>query len=554
MRGSTMLMPHPTLRLALIAVSSLLLTHPARAELNRADRTAALYSTQLSFDGDNVPVITIAVMEGQQQIRIGSANGLLVLPDGPGGAEIELAPSRRPWEARLEGPSPSVVRYQVVVARIPAARATEVKDTRQRWLDRDFKVRVVELGSVFGFYGRVLDSRVSLVCIDKTYETADEALEVASTLASAYDDAVVSLHEEAVRRATGQVILTDGTTTIRNRDAIWVEARGGGVTVEDVEFGVGFPWHGRETRTYAGRIALSVDRSGRLAAINQVAAEKLLKGLVPAEIYASSPEATLRAQAITARGELLSKIGLRHLADPYLICSDQHCQVYRGVGHEHTRTSAAVDATKGRMLFHGERLVDAVYSSSCGGHSEDNEDVWDQPPRPELRGRLDAAVADRSAPVTDVASFLKAPPDAWCKKATKGSGSFRWETRLTAEELAARVNQQQPIGRIKELRVLRRGVSGRARTLEVIGESGTLIVERELPIRQLLGSLKSAMFIVEAAPGPQGYPAAFVIRGGGFGHGVGMCQTGAIGMGEAGLGHEDILHHYYEGTDVQQIY
>jgi SpoIID/LytB domain len=291
-----------------------------------------------------------------------------------------------------------------------------------------------------------------------------------------------------------------------------------------------------------------VDRSGRLAAINQVAAEKLLEGLVPAEIYASSPPETLKAQAVTARGELLAKIGLRHLADPYLICSDQHCQVYRGVGHEDPRTSAAVAATKGRMLFRGERLVDAVYSASCGGHTEHNEQAWEQEPDPALRGLRDDASQSREEPVTDVARFLEEPSDAWCRKSSKGASSFRWEKRIPADELRARVTKRQDIGRILELRILARGVSGRARTLEIVGEGGTVRVERELPIRQLLGSLKSALFVVEAVEGDDGVPREFVIRGGGFGHGVGMCQNGAIGQGEAGRAYADILRHYYQGS------
>lgn len=538
-----------------IAIALLLLSSAALAELNRADRTAALYSTQLAFDGDNVPVVTIAVMEGQESIRVSAVDGLLVMPDGPGGAQVELPPGKRPFEARLDGSSPSSVRYRVVVARIAAARVEDVRAARRRWEERDFKVRVVELGSVFGFYGRVLDSRVALVCIDQIHTDRAAALDAAGTLEGAYDDADVSLHEEAESRASGAVVLTDGTTTIRNQDVIWVEGRGGRpVVVEDVEFGVGFPWHGRETRTYAGRIALTVDRSGRLAAINQVAAEKLLEGLVPAEIYASSPPETLKAQAVTARGELLAKIGLRHLADPYLICSDQHCQVYRGVGHEDPRTSAAVAATKGRMLFRGERLVDAVYSASCGGHTEHNEQAWEQQPDPALRGLRDDASPSREEPVTDVARFLEEPSDAWCRKSSKGASSFRWEKRIPADELRARVAKRQDLGRILELRILARGVSGRARTLEIVGERGTVRVERELPIRQLLGSLKSALFVVEAVAGDDGLPREFVIRGGGFGHGVGMCQNGAIGQGEAGRAYADILRHYYQGSTVEQIY
>jgi SpoIID/LytB domain protein len=544
--------------LAAALLPAIILTSPAssRAELSRADRTAVLYSTQLAFD-DNVPVITIAIMEDQELVRLSSPQGLRILPDGRGGASVDVPAGRAPWEARVEQGAPSTVRYKVVVAKIRAARVDEVRATQQRWLDRDFKVRLIELGSVFGFYGRVQDSRVVLVAIDHDYADVEKAREAAETLAASYEDADVSLHEEAVRRAAGTIVLSDGSVTVRNQDVVWVEPLGSsGIRVEDVEFAKGFPWHGREPRTYAGRIALTVDRRGRLAAINQVEAEKLLAGLVPAEIYASAPPEALAAQAVTARGELLAKIGLRHLADPYLICSEQHCQVYKGTGAEDERTTAAVAATKGKMLYRGDRLVDAVYSASCGGHSENNEDVWGDAPDAVLRGKPDAPPGAASGPVTEatVRRFIEEPPMAYCRTTTMGNKSFRWERRFTADEIAALVAKKQDVGRVLELKVAERGVSGRAKALEILGENGMLRVERELPIRQLLGSLKSALFVVDVEPGPDGKPAAFVVRGGGFGHGVGMCQSGAIGRAQTGATYDQILQHYYEGSEVLPIY
>ena len=96
--------------------------------------------------------------------------------------------------------------------------------------------------------------------------------------------------------------------------------------------------------------------------------------------------------------------------------------------------------------------------------------------------------------------------------------------------------------------------SGRATRLEVVGESGTLTVERELNIRRTLGSLRSALFVLEPTVGNSGFVERLVIRGGGFGHGVGMCQTGAIGAAQRGWSAETILAHYYPGTVLRNLY
>ena len=68
-------------------------------------------------------------------------------------------------------------------------------------------------------------------------------------------------------------------------------------------------------------------------------------------MFASAPPEALKAQAVTARGEVLAKIGARHLTDPYVLCAEQHCQVYGGLGGERASTDAAVRATRGEALF-----------------------------------------------------------------------------------------------------------------------------------------------------------------------------------------------------------
>jgi SpoIID/LytB domain protein len=190
----------------------------------------------------------------------------------------------------------------------------------------------------------------------------------------------------------------------------------------------------------------------------------------------------------------------------------------------------------------------------CGGHGEHNEHVWGSAPSESLRGRPD--VAPREAPrwarglaaEPRLREFLAASPDAWCRRpAAARRDRFRWERRFAPAELDAAL-APLGIGKVRSLAVPARGVSGRARVLRVEGASGRAEVTGELRIRRLLGGLPSAMFVVDREG------ETTVLRGGGWGHGAGMCQWGAVGRAEAGQGYREILRAYYSGADVDRVY
>lgn len=98
------------------------------------------------------------------------------------------------------------------------------------------------------------------------------------------------------------------------------------------------------------------------------------------------------------------------------------------------------------------------------------------------------------------------------------------------------------------MEVLARGVSGRATGMRFVGEGGVAEVHGELRIRRLLGNLNSSLFAIERLPG------GWRLRGAGWGHGVGMCQMGAIGRAERGASHLAILRHYYPGSELRRLY
>jgi SpoIID/LytB domain protein len=259
---------------------------------------------------------------------------------------------------------------------------------------------------------------------------------------------------------------------------------------------------------------------------------------------------------VTARSNVLAQIGTRHLTDPFMLCAEVHCQAYRGEAARTARTDEAVRVTRGEALFGfaDRTLVDAVYSAMCGGHGEDNDRVWGNAPSPSLRGRPDLPpdeAARWAGGLSDEArlrAFLAAAPDAYCRRpAASRKDRFRWERRLSRSDLDAAL-APLGVGPVRRVEVGARGISGRARILEVEGDGGRAEIVGELRIRRLLGNLPSAMFVVDR----DGDGVA--LRGGGWGHGAGMCQWGAVGRAEAGQGYRDILRAYYSGAEVTRVY
>jgi stage II sporulation protein D len=142
-----------------------------------------------------------------------------------------------------------------------------------------------------------------------------------------------------------------------------------------------------------------------------------------------------------------------------------------------------------------------------------------------------------------------------CASRSMGGKNYRWAKTVTVETMGAGLEAAGiNVGQIKGLRVLSRGVSGRVLTLAVKGDQGEATLAGELNIRHAFGNLKSSMFVSDAQQDSAGKIVSFHFTGGGFGHGVGMCQSGAIAMAKKRHTYHDILGFYYNGAVVERIY
>lgn len=526
----------------------------AADEFSGADKLRAIYSAEFRFTKDGLPMVPVAIGEGLTSVTIAaSTGGLRLLPEGDGGSEIRADDA---WQVRAYATSGAKLRYWAVVWRGPVAQTSETEARITLWKGKGESVRRFEQGTLFGVGGEVLDRRETVVAVGP-HASAEAAEASLDKLAAKSPLVHPGVYTELVDRPHGQLeaVGTKSGIRVRNEGVLWF--------VPDGEAPVRVDGTGerkgekiKAAGTYAGRVYVTIDRLGGMAVVNAVPENKLLAGLIPAEIFPSAPTEALKAQAVAARGEMLSKIGTRHIGDPFRVCSQTHCQVYAGSGHETPRTTAAVEATRGEVLFEagGSELADPVYSANCGGHTENNENAWpDMHALPSLRGHRDAAKVagdPYASGITpeNLTSFIDKPPPAYCGSAKLGSTDrFRWTVTRSKADLDKLLAKYR-LGTVQSIEVLNRGVSGRARSVRVTGATRSEVIRGELRIRQTFGNLRSSLFVVEVREG------AATFRGAGFGHGVGMCQTGAIGMAETGKSYREILRHYYPGTVVRKLW
>ncbi|HEU4383186.1 MAG TPA: SpoIID/LytB domain-containing protein [Anaeromyxobacteraceae bacterium] len=513
-----------------------------------------MWSHRLNFAAGGAPLVTIRIVEGQPEIAIRPRGPARLRPRGA--AEVAL-PAGALVRIRLRDGRPATLAHFPLLGQFQFGDRAGLEAARRLWQRRGVKLRLRALGGVYGILGRVIDNRKTLLLADGDGSEA-AARAFLEEAARSFGERPGLFTDLATLPGGTLEVLDDSGRRLAEADrVISLDVEGdAGFVVSRVEHDAGYAGHGFEDRAYRGRLYATVDASGRLAAVDALALEELLRGLVPSEMPSGVAAEALKAQAVTARSNVLAQIGTRHLTDPYVLCAEVHCQAYRGEAAQVASTDAAVRATAGEALF-GRRdrsLVDAVYHAMCGGHGEDNEAVWGNVPDPNLRGRPDlpaAEVAPWKAGLADegrLATFLAGGPNAWCARPANGRPDrYRWERRFAqaeVDQIAAPLGTGPGVA----LAVSSRGVSGRARALRVEGTQGSALVQGELRIRRLFRNLPSAMFLVSRDGD------AWVFRGGGWGHGAGMCQWGAVGRAEAGQDYRQILRAYYSGAEVVKIY
>jgi SpoIID/LytB domain protein len=342
-------------------------------------------------------------------------------------------------------------------------------------------------------------------------------------------------------------------------------------SLHDVTIGSGFHWERQELQTFQGALRLVVD-AGQIIAINELPVELYLQSVISSEMSASAPIELLKAHAVISRSWVLSQRKKKEVGGErkennsffsfvrkedelirwydredhtlFDVCADDHCQRYQGITRA-TNPSVveAVKATRGQILQYGDELCDARFSKCCGGRTEEFQYCWEDTPKPYLVSVEDPFCNTKDSKVLRevLNDYDQETPDF-----------YRWKVEYTQEELTELVSRKlkMDLGTITDLVPLERGKSGRIWKLQIVGTRRTFTIGKELEIRRALSEthLLSSAFDVERKH------HRFVLRGKGWGHGVGLCQIGAAVMGDRGYSYDEILLFYYHGAEIKRLY
>ncbi len=322
-----------------------------------------------------------------------------------------------------------------------------------------------------------------------------------------------------------------------------------------------------------GDFLLGIDANNQLIPVVVLEREQYLRGVVPKEMSPSAPLEALKAQAVAARTFSIRQMN-RFDSDGYDICDSPSCQVYGGAAAYNDNSDLAVESTVGLCVAYRNYPANTFYHANSGGYVENSEDIFASP--------LAYITADQ-----DPYSLVK---------------SHNWSASFTLAELSQKMDDNgYDLGAVEQIEITEKLASGRVVALTVSGDRGETTLKRE-KIRSVFGydKVKSLLFSIEADDGTSeeksfsvasrngiadvapkvnyaiagdntvsaialdnvyitggGTPRQrdtiaenFVLRGRGWGHGLGMSQVGAMEMAKQDFDFRDILKFYYKNTEI----
>jgi stage II sporulation protein D len=299
-----------------------------------------------------------------------------------------------------------------------------------------------------------------------------------------------------------------------------------------------------DSQSFSGSfICVAGAKRSTISLINALPVEEYLRGVVPLEIGRRSEKEleALKAQAVAARTYTYRKI-MEHRDSTYDLMATVADQVYGGLSAGAEFCNRAIAATAGKVLIFDHAPILAYYHSTCGGSTANIEDVWKKKPVAYLEAR-----SDRDA-----------DGNAYCSQSSYSSWTEEWKTETLAAILqkygTSSVLKGTVKAPIKQVKIVKRFADGRIALLRVTSAAGTAEYGGDairMAFRQAQSGhpiLQSARFEIVKSNRHQ-----VIVKGSGYGHGVGMCQMGAIGRAQAGQSFEDILDAYYKGAELVTV-
>lgn len=389
------------------------------------------------------------------------------------------------------------------------------------------------------------------------------------------------------RDADGEKICESaGYIGVEKSESDYVMEPGKGIFLKGVVAGRGFHWQKEVDLVFPYKIQFH-HRHGLLIVVNILPMESYLSCVVTSEMSSECPAEFIKAQATAARSWMLVFLKNKHIGEPYTICNDDCCQRYQGTTHLSRKVARAVKECSGMCIVTAEgNICGAYYSKSCGGIMEKAQNIFGKG-AVGLSSSTDAprgSFTEKYHPVTEknirewVSGDFLDRMDSFCSPNTIPEGDlqkylgavdeagkyFRWSVEFTNKELCDLLKKKEgirDIGEFVDFRPGFRGNSGRLHEIHIVyknlvKDKKTRTIRTQYAIRKALHDkfLFSTAFVWDFERDNDGKILKIILTGAGWGHGVGFCQIGALGMSLKGYSYRDILKNYYDTCSLVNAY
>jgi SpoIID/LytB domain protein len=463
------------------------------------------------------------------EVNIASGKEITIRGQDPGGQIYNLEQEDSPVSRELKGN-----------LKIQSAGFTEMSywgflDRVEKWSPEIIGMEDVVMRSYPVWDNGLLHyRRERLIFVTDSFETYDQAI----SYAIAKQIPTKSIMEIPATNFTVKITLYNGQTMFMETPLR--------ISTEDSISPDGGGYH------YSGDFILKTVKD-RLVLNHFLPLDEYIAGVIPNEIGSNAPPEALKAQAVAARTHAISLLLYnRHKNEGYDLCNGTHCQVYKGQYLSGADVRNAVFETSGEIIIFNGKVIDATYHSCCGGKTDASSNIWKGNPVPYLMGITCDGLSD--------SLDLSEESDAreWLVRKVDCQGSSSWERSASSwhrEVPLATLSANTGAGNISAIKIQKRGSSGRIVLMTIQGDK-TVVLDSEARIRKAFGGIPSSFFFIDGrySSGESGIriePNRILkLTGKGSGHGVGMCQVGALRMSRNNADYKEILNKYYPGTSV----
>jgi stage II sporulation protein D len=268
----------------------------------------------------------------------------------------------------------------------------------------------------------------------------------------------------------------------------------------------------KKPRFYQDNLILDTE-SGFLKCINEIELDNYIAGVVQAESGKRSYQEFYKVQAILARTFALSHIQ-KHATEGFSLCDHTHCQVYFGKSMEFEILKAVLETKNSVVVDDNLNLIEAAFHSNSGGETANSEDVWGS--------KL---------------SYLRSVKDSFSVKMPNA----KWERKMAKEDWLSylKLKHNYPI---QDSSALLLAITFKQDSRKQYLEANNI----KVPLKNVRTDLQLKSTFFTIIP----FGDSLIFKGRGFGHGVGMCQEGAMRMAKLGYKHKEVINFYYQKTQL----